>query len=42
MSVLDWLPWVRERRTNELADEMRVHLEMAESDRAANRRTRQP
>jgi len=35
MSVLDWLPWVRERRTNELADEMRVHLEMAESDRMA-------
>lgn len=35
MSFLDWLPWVRERRTNELADEMRVHLEMAEFDRVA-------
>ncbi len=35
MSLLDWLPWVRERRTKELADEMRVHLEMAESDRMA-------
>jgi predicted permease len=35
MSLLDWLPWVRERRTKELADEMRVHLEMAESDRIA-------
>ena len=35
MSILDWLPWVRERRTDELADELRAHLEMAESDRIA-------
>src|SRR5438477_10323109 len=32
MSLLDWLPWVRERRTRELADELRAHLEMAEAD----------
>src|SRR5690242_14743513 len=31
MSILEWLPWVRERRTNELADELRAHLEMAEA-----------
>ena len=35
MSFLEWLPWVRERRTRELADELRTHLEMAESDRIA-------
>jgi predicted permease len=35
MSLLEWLPWVRERRTRELADELRTHLEMAESDRIA-------
>jgi predicted permease len=35
MSVLDWLPWVRERRTRELADELREHLEMAAEDFAA-------
>lgn len=35
MSVLDWLPWVRERRTRELADELRAHLEMAEAERVA-------
>src|SRR2546423_2578087 len=33
MSILEWLPWVRERRTNELADELQTHLEMAEADR---------
>jgi putative ABC transport system permease protein len=32
MSLLDYLPWVRERRTRELADELRLHLEMAEAD----------
>src|SRR5690348_10559106 len=35
MSVRDWLPWVRDRRTSELADEMRTHLEMAIADRLA-------
>ena len=35
MSILDWLPWVRERRTRELADELLAHLEMAEADLAA-------
>ncbi|HEY2376409.1 MAG TPA: ABC transporter permease [Gemmatimonadaceae bacterium] len=35
MSILEWLPWVRERRTRELADELRAHLEMAEADRVA-------
>ncbi|HEX8944471.1 MAG TPA: ABC transporter permease [Gemmatimonadaceae bacterium] len=35
MSLLDWLPWVRERRTEELADELRAHLEMAQADRIA-------
>ena len=33
MSFIEWLPWVRERRTRELADELRTHLAMAESDR---------
>ena len=33
MSVFDFLPWNRERRTRELADELRAHLEMAEADR---------
>ena len=32
MSLLDFLPWVRDRRTQELADELRAHLEMAEAD----------
>src|SRR5207253_1397769 len=32
MSLLTWLPWVRERDTRELADELRAHLEMAEAD----------
>ena len=35
MSVSDWLPWIRRRRTRELADELRAHLEMAEADRIA-------
>jgi predicted permease len=35
MSLLEWLPWVRERRTRELADELREHLEMAAADRIA-------
>ncbi|HEX4684525.1 MAG TPA: ABC transporter permease, partial [Gemmatimonadaceae bacterium] len=38
MSVIDWLawlPWLRERRTRELADELQAHLEMAEADLVA-------
>ncbi|HKW10881.1 MAG TPA: ABC transporter permease [Gemmatimonadaceae bacterium] len=35
MSLLEWLPWIRERKTNELADELAAHLEMAEADRVA-------
>ena len=35
MSILEWLPWVRTRRSDELADELRAHLEMAEADRVA-------
>ena len=35
MNLFEWLPWIRARRTRELADEMRVHLEMAEADRIA-------
>jgi predicted permease len=35
MSVGDWLPWIRERRTSELGDEIRAHLEMAAADRVA-------
>jgi putative ABC transport system permease protein len=35
MSLLEWLPWVRERRTRELANELRAHLDMAEADRIA-------
>jgi putative ABC transport system permease protein len=35
MSITDWLPWTRRRRTEELADELRAHLEMAEADRMA-------
>jgi putative ABC transport system permease protein len=35
MNPFEWLPWIRARRTRELADEMRVHLEMAEADRVA-------
>jgi hypothetical protein len=35
VSLNDWLPWVRERRTRELGDELRAHLEMAEADRIA-------
>jgi putative ABC transport system permease protein len=34
-SFLDWLPWVRERRTRELADELRAHLEIATAERIA-------
>jgi len=33
MSILEWLPWIRERRTDALADEIRAHLEMAQADR---------
>src|SRR4029077_19423053 len=33
MNLFEWLPLSRARRTRELADEMRVHLEMAEADR---------
>jgi putative ABC transport system permease protein len=33
MSVFDWLPWMRERRTRELAAEMQTHLELAAADR---------
>jgi len=39
MSILDWLPWVRERRTRELADEFHAHLEMAEAERIARGET---
>ena len=35
MSLFDVLPWSRQRRTRELADELRAHLEMAEADRVA-------
>ena len=35
MGIVDWLPWVRERRTAELEDEIRTHLEMAIADRIA-------
>jgi putative ABC transport system permease protein len=35
MSLGDWLPWLRDRRTDELSDEMRAHLEMAAADRIA-------
>jgi hypothetical protein len=35
MSILQWLPRSRERRTRELADELRAPLEMAEADRVA-------
>jgi predicted permease len=35
MSLSDLLPWVRDRRTRELSDEMRAHLEMATADRIA-------
>jgi putative ABC transport system permease protein len=35
MSRLEWLPWRRARRTDELADELRAHLDMAEADRVA-------
>ena len=39
MRILEWLPWVRARRTRELADEFRAHLEMAEADRIARGET---
>ena len=39
MSMFEWLPWVRDRRTRELADEFRAHLEMAEADRVARGET---
>ena len=32
---LDWLPWVRARRTEELASELRTHLDIAEADRVS-------
>ncbi len=35
MSILDWFPWVRDRRGDELTDELRAHLEMAVADRVA-------
>lgn len=35
MRLFDWLPWVRARRTRELADELCAHLEMAEADLVA-------
>ncbi len=35
MSFFDWLPWVRDRRTRELADELRTHLEIATAERIA-------
>jgi putative ABC transport system permease protein len=35
MSVADWVPWLRDRRTDELNDEMLAHLEMAAADRIA-------
>ena len=35
MSALDWLPWIRARRSRELADEIQAHLEMAAADRVA-------
>ena len=39
MSIRDWWPWARERRTNELADELRAHLDMAQADRVARGET---
>ncbi len=41
MSILEWLPWVRARRSEELADELRAHLEMAEADRIARGEARE-
>jgi predicted permease len=35
MSILEWLPRARARRTAELSDEMRTHLELATADRIA-------
>lgn len=31
--LFEWLPWVRARRSRELANELRAHLDMAEADR---------
>ena len=39
MSIRDWWPWARERRTHELADELRAHLDMAQADRIARGET---
>jgi putative ABC transport system permease protein len=39
MSIRDWWPWARERRTDELAAELRAHLDMAEADRIARGET---
>jgi putative ABC transport system permease protein len=33
--LFDWLPWRRARRTDELSDELRTHLDMAVADRIA-------
>ena len=33
--LFEWLPWVRARRGDELAEELRTHLAMAEADRVA-------
>jgi putative ABC transport system permease protein len=33
MRAFEWLPWIRARRSEELADELRAHLEMAAEDR---------
>ncbi|MGE5727940.1 MAG: ABC transporter permease [Gemmatimonas sp.] len=35
MSILEWLPWERARRTAELSDELRTHLDLATADRIA-------
>jgi len=40
MSIFEWLPWLRARRTRELAEEMRIHLEMDAADRIARGESR--
>ena len=39
--VADWLPWRRARRTEELSDELRTHLDMAIADRIARGESRE-
>ena len=33
--LVDWLPWRRARRIDELSDELRMHLDLAIADRIA-------